>query len=208
VAEESGKGIALVILGIVAVIAIVGLVLLFTGARKSVGQFAVPAAKEYGGSIRGVFDPYSRAFSGRAGERAQQADIAAGREAPFTAAWQGSGGTQVGGETYGSYGGNKLVQTGTRAAYSDDVTNIDASRKCSMLSELSGFPGVYLIDANEQMVQAFGEDNCMRTAQMVADASSVYGWSHVQDGLILVGENPAIAKAGRGSCCKTFSNRI
>jgi hypothetical protein len=69
VAEESGKGIALVILGIVAIIAIVGLVLLFTGARKAaVGEFAVPAAKEYGGAIRGVYDPYARAFSGRSYE--------------------------------------------------------------------------------------------------------------------------------------------
>ena len=65
-AEESGKGIALVILGIVAIIAIVGLVLLFTGARKAaVGEFAVPGVKEYGGAIRGVYDPYSRAFTGR-----------------------------------------------------------------------------------------------------------------------------------------------
>ncbi len=68
-AEESGKGIALVILGIVAVIAIVGLVLLFTGARKAaVGEFAVPAAKEYGGAIRGIYDPYARAFPGRSYE--------------------------------------------------------------------------------------------------------------------------------------------
>ena len=65
VAEESGKGIALVILGIVAIIAIVGLVLLFTGARKAAGEFAVPAVKEYGGAIRGVYDPYARAFPGR-----------------------------------------------------------------------------------------------------------------------------------------------
>lgn len=68
-AEESGKGIAMVILGIVAIIAIVGLVLLFTGARKAaVGEFAVPAAKEYGGAIRGIYDPYARAFPGRAYE--------------------------------------------------------------------------------------------------------------------------------------------
>jgi len=69
VAEESGKGIALVILGIVAIIAIVGLVLLFTGAKKAaVGEFAVPSAKEYGGAIRGVYDPYARAFPGRSYE--------------------------------------------------------------------------------------------------------------------------------------------
>ncbi len=68
-AEESGKGIALVILGIVAIIAIVGLVLLFTGAKKAaVGEFAVPGAKEYGGAVRGVYDPISRSFSGRASD--------------------------------------------------------------------------------------------------------------------------------------------
>lgn len=44
---EEGKGIALTILGIVAVIAIVGLVLLFTGART--GQYAAPGTKIYGG---------------------------------------------------------------------------------------------------------------------------------------------------------------
>ena len=43
--ESSGKGIALVILGIVAIIAIVGLVLLFTGAKKATGEFAVPSVK-------------------------------------------------------------------------------------------------------------------------------------------------------------------
>lgn len=80
-AEESGKGIALVILGIVAIIAIVGLVLLFTGARKAaVGEFAVPGAKEYGGAIRGVFDPTSRAFSGRA------LDFPSGEADPYSSA--------------------------------------------------------------------------------------------------------------------------
>jgi hypothetical protein len=80
VAEESGKGIALVILGIVAIIAIVGLVLLFTGAKKAaVGEFAVPAAKEYGGAIRGIYDPYARGFPGRAYE------FPAGTAEPFSA---------------------------------------------------------------------------------------------------------------------------
>lgn len=65
-AEESGKGIALVILGIVAIIALVGLVLMFTG-NGATGEFAVPGAKAYGGAIKGVADPYSHAFAGRAG---------------------------------------------------------------------------------------------------------------------------------------------
>lgn len=68
-AEQNSKGIALVILGIVAIIAIVGLVLLFTGAKKAAtGEFYVPTAKEYGGAIYGLSDPYSRAFVGRSVE--------------------------------------------------------------------------------------------------------------------------------------------
>ncbi|MBW3018576.1 hypothetical protein KY329_00115 [Candidatus Woesearchaeota archaeon] len=66
--EQNSKGIALVILGIVAIIAIVGLVLLFTGAKKSTGEFVVPVAKEYGGAIKGVASPYDRAFVGRSYE--------------------------------------------------------------------------------------------------------------------------------------------
>lgn len=66
--EQNSKGIALVILGIVAIIAIVGLVLLFTGAKKSTGEFVVPVAKEYGGAIKGVSYPYDRAFVGRSFE--------------------------------------------------------------------------------------------------------------------------------------------
>jgi hypothetical protein len=67
--KESGRAIALVILGIVAVIAIVGLVLLFTGAKKTAtGEFYVPEAKVYGGAIRDVQFPYSRAFAGKAVE--------------------------------------------------------------------------------------------------------------------------------------------
>lgn len=63
-AEES-KGIALAILGVVAVIAIVGLVLLFAGAKT--GDIALPSMnKVYGGAIEGVALPYGegRAISG------------------------------------------------------------------------------------------------------------------------------------------------
>jgi len=57
-AEESGKGIALAILGIVAVIAIVGLVLLFSGAKKT-GQVAYTGVdKVYGGALKDVEYPY------------------------------------------------------------------------------------------------------------------------------------------------------
>jgi len=112
VAEESGKGIALVILGIVAIIAIVGLVLLFTGARKAaVGEFAVPAAKEYGGAVKGVYDPISRAFSGRANE------YPAGTVPEGSAQWQGRAGVAVAGQAYGDYAdpaGRQFAHTSER----------------------------------------------------------------------------------------------
>ena len=53
---EEGKGIALTILGIVAVIAIVGLVLLFTGAGT--GGYVAPGVKVYGGAIKDEPYPY------------------------------------------------------------------------------------------------------------------------------------------------------
>ena len=56
-AEERGRGVALAILGIVAVIAIVGLVLLFSGAKKT-AQVASGLDKEYGGALKGVEYPY------------------------------------------------------------------------------------------------------------------------------------------------------
>ena len=58
---QEGKGIALAILGIVAVIAVVGLVLLFTGVT---GKYAVPTDKLYGGGgvTRGGQDQYHDGF--------------------------------------------------------------------------------------------------------------------------------------------------
>lgn len=102
-AEESGKGIALVILGIVAIIAVVGLVLLFTGARKAVGEFAVPGVKEYGGAIKGIYDPYARAFAGRA-----YAATDSGVIDEFAAQNYGSAGTS--GTSYGGINPDRGVQ--------------------------------------------------------------------------------------------------
>src|SRR3989344_7563193 len=56
-AEENGRGVALAILGIVAVIAIVGLILLFSGAKKT-GQVVFAGDKLYGGSLSDVEYPY------------------------------------------------------------------------------------------------------------------------------------------------------
>ena len=131
-AEESGKGIALVILGIVAIIAIVGLVLLFTGARKAaVGEFAVPAAKEYGGAIRGVSDPYSRAFSGRARE------YPSGNVETFSAQWPGSAGVQVGGSSYGGTADPRGEQYQERKSYERAREAIPSVRNCEWISQLT-----------------------------------------------------------------------
>jgi len=53
---EEGKGVAMAILGIVAVIAVVGLVLLFKGAGT--GEYASPYQNIYGGAIKDVDFPY------------------------------------------------------------------------------------------------------------------------------------------------------
>lgn len=84
--NESGRAIALVILGIVAVIAIVGLVLLFTGAKnEATGEFAVPAPKTYGGAIKHVQFPYSREFVGKAAYPAGKDDYNSGAGAEYSA---------------------------------------------------------------------------------------------------------------------------
>lgn len=113
-AEQNSKGIALVILGIVAIIAIVGLVLLFTGARKAAtGEFYVPVAKEYGGAVRGLADPYSRAFVGRAYTGVGPAGFGAGAETDIADPYSGLGkGMQkVADVTYGETGTEKTVDS-------------------------------------------------------------------------------------------------
>jgi hypothetical protein len=52
---EEGKGVSMAILGIVAVVSVVGLVMLFTGATANV---AAPAQKIYGGALQGEEFPY------------------------------------------------------------------------------------------------------------------------------------------------------
>jgi len=135
VAEESGKGIALVILGIVAIIAIVGLVLLFTGARKAaVGEFAVPAAREYGGAIRGVYDPYSRAFSGRSIAYPSGRDYPSGAVEPLSGQWPGSAGTMVGGQSIGGTNDPRSVQYQERVTANRGDVAWPASEECEALS--------------------------------------------------------------------------
>jgi hypothetical protein len=142
VAEESGKGIALVILGIVAIIAIVGLVLLFTGARKAaVGEFAVPGAKEYGGAIRGIFDPTSRAFTGRSLE------FPSGEATPYSSAssYDQSGAMSGLGQTPAGEGIQKVADVVTGECY-DGVcgTSKTVSQKHSYNRNRAQIPSIQM----------------------------------------------------------------
>ncbi len=168
-AEESGKGVALVILGIVAIIAIVGLVLLFTGARKAaVGEFAVPAAKEYGGAIQGVQDPYSRAFSGRAME------YPSGNVETFSAQWPGSAGVMVGGESYGGTSGVRGEQYDYRKTYERAMTEIPSKAACAFMAERTGRPQ-FSEPASVQEYQAYTSlgRGCVRVTDLLSELDLV-----------------------------------
>ncbi len=165
-AEESGKGIALVILGIVAIIAIVGLVLLFTGARKAaVGEFAVPGVKEYGGAIRGVADPYSRAFSGRARE------YPSGNVEAFSGQWPGSHGVMVGGESYGDIGYPRGQQYQYRVSYNRQREEIPSMRACEWMSQLTFGSNVFgtAVEASDEYDSMLSQGRkCMVLSEMRA----------------------------------------
>jgi len=124
VAEEHGKGVALVILGIVAIIAIVGLVLLFTGARKAAtGDFVAPNVKAYGGAILNEDMPYSRA--GLAG---------------FGAQFEGSSGVQQGGQCYGDACRERQVLGSEATTYNRALPQVPATATCAFIAQQSGLP--------------------------------------------------------------------
>ena len=156
--EESGKGIALVILGIVAIIAIVGLVLLFTGARKAaVGEFAVPAAKEYGGAIKGVYDPYARAFSGRAYEYPSGlVEPFQGHTEGLAGAWRGSYGDITAGEP-----GSEVYQQGL--SYNRQREETPSISACEMISFLTFCSTRYgtPVEASTEFASMGGRDKCI-----------------------------------------------
>jgi hypothetical protein len=206
VAEESGKGIALVILGIVAIIAIVGLVLLFTGARKSaVGEFAVPAAKEYGGAIRGVLDPESRAFSGRSYEFPSGADGATGER---FSGFGGKGYYQPIADTqYGESVKARAVSSQTNLVHNEQLEEIPAYRACTWLSLLNGVDLPVSLDYNEHLAwQSLGRqtasmqqltagDWVTKTDQYGLDRDAVINDINtaIQDGSWGCGERPGFA---------------
>lgn len=167
-AEESGKGVALVILGIVAIIAIVGLVLLFTGARKAAGEFAVPSVKEYGGAIQGVQDPYSRAFSGRAME------YPSGNVETFSAQWPGSAGVMQGGKSFGGTAEPRAEQYDYRKTYERALTEIPSKAACSFMAERSNRPA-YSEPASVQEAESYASmgRSCMLVTDLASEADRV-----------------------------------
>lgn len=198
-AEESGKGIALVILGIVAIIAIVGLVLLFTGAKKATGEFAVQAPKQYGGAIEGVTTPYDRAFTGRS------FTFPSGEEDPFS----GLGGEQVkkGGTeaTYGEQSYQKAEQYETAKSYERAREQTPGFQTtCQRLSYLSGYGDRYTEPAeasNEIPGYTYLGRDCKSVSELL---SVVYRVNPDQYGLArdTVAQYKSI---GEAECCEAPS---
>ncbi len=88
----SKKGIGATVLGIVLIVlavALIGLFYLKSAPREApaeqtpTGYFALPAQKEYGGAIRGIVTPGTRAFPGRAAEMPAQDCYTCNCLAPF-----------------------------------------------------------------------------------------------------------------------------
>lgn len=212
-AEESGKGIALVILGIVAVIAVVGLVLLFTGARKAVGEFAVPGVKEYGGAIKGIWDPNSRAFVGRSFEFDEQGNyLGSGNTEYYMGQYAGTSGVQQGGQAYGDISGfsDQGVPFGRGEMNEDYMTFNRQNNKiptalttCNQLSKNANKwsavnlnEGKYPVAADVQQYNdymAMGR-KCIATTDLLSSVMTVhpenYGLAReVYDGLDSIGVN-------------------
>jgi len=184
VAEESGKGIALVILGIVAIIAIVGLVLLFTGAKKAaVGEFAVPGAKEYGGAIRGVYDPYSRSFSGRASDVANVAPGQFSQDSWYdlndaSGVYSGQGQTDV---------GQGLPRTGSFNQYGESVPASTVANTITYGRNFASTPGAQTYCQGIVWYNHDPSDDYM-TENMDANHVANNGWTVMSDGRILDGQ--------------------
>ncbi len=204
-AEES-KSIALVILGIVAVIAIVGLVLLFTGARKGATGEYFFGVKEYGGALKGSVDPYARAFAGKAGEM------------EYGEPWQNKymAETKVGAaiQTYGDYQGPTKV--GQAFSYGRTFAQTP-----SALTSCYGLGQVLSRDANAQMAalghfimnerntpanmnqyfQQYGPEKCLKLTQLPA----VFGEIITKDNpgyALYTGLANDMTQTGDYACCE------
>jgi len=197
VAEESGKGIALVILGIVAIIAIVGLVLLFTGARKAAtGEFVVTAPKEYGGAIKGVYDPYSRAFAGRAYQFPTGPQIYSGLgEEMQKVAWE------VTGET----GTPKAEQFEKTHTYESDVGSQAFAKACYYLSYLTTGDGYLYSEPTEEsqeLAARGGPANCKHVSELKAYDPTVLANRYGLHRDSIVAWTSTVYDSGVNWCCK------
>ena len=138
---EEGKGIALTILGIVAVIAIVGLVLLFTGAGS--GGVSIQEGKVYGGPVQ---------------ERLGL---------PVVESRQLSGGPRTEETTYGLRPGSLETTSSIQAYRERDVkekkglTESFTIKTCQGLVYVGELPEGYIYDASQQQYNSqYGPGNC------------------------------------------------
>jgi len=203
VAEESGKGIALVILGIVAIIAIVGLVLLFTGARKATGEFAVPGAKEYGGAVRGIADPYARAFSGRSYEYPSGMDEIARAQGQMDTL---AGGVKVASDQVtGESPYVKGIYSQYSTAYNRQREEIPSVLACEWLSIATFGDNRYgtPVEASAEFAAMGGSSRCLVMSDLMA-----YDWTVLanqygldRDNVVKLKENAAAIADGAYACC-------
>ncbi|RMD57811.1 hypothetical protein D6825_02840 [Candidatus Woesearchaeota archaeon] len=150
------KIINYVILGMVSILAVVGLVVLFSSASA----FTVPAAKTYGGAIKGAKAPYSREFPGKAYE------FPSGYDARYAAQWGGRAGVMIGGQAYGEKIGPRAVSRGS--TYSRGLTEIPSwLTTCTQIAYLSNVP--YLTepaDVNEALSYMAMGRKCARVDEL------------------------------------------
>lgn len=194
-AEEHGKGVALVILGIVAIIAIVGLVLLFTGARKAAtGDVTFPQAKTYGGSITtDANTQHARNFAGSASD--------------FGAREVGSAGTT--GNCYGDSCGPEQIIKDTHATYNRAPCSVPAMQTtCTGISLASGLydasgNALLPVPASAGQVLSYGGTRqCIAVKDLMSLACQVetgnYGMTF--------NEQDAYKSIGADSCCASPSS--
>jgi len=179
--EDTSKGIALVILGIVAIIAIVGLVLLFTGAKKAAGEFAVVAPKEYGGAIQGVALPYAREFAAGKAYADDYGEYSSAGETGRSA-YEGTQAMTASGDIHITY---------NRA---DVSTPVFVGNNCQILTE-----GKYPVEVAFQQFQAYQQmgRNCVTHVRGLVEMIGSTGYPKVP----VFGEMSVAEANGNFACC-------
>ena len=155
--EEHGKGVALVILGIVAIIAIVGLVLLFTGARKPEGAFMADVQSVGGATYSDNGQPYSRAGQGS-----------------FIGQAYGSSGVQEGGQCYGDACKQRVVIDSAYNTADRSLVQTPSAFSCTEMARQSGLPQL-TNQASVQEAQGYMQmgRQCVAVEDLVSIAAQV-----------------------------------